>query len=133
AGFRERRRFAETVVAAMRKAGLEPDTGMEEYGAEQFEITNAPRVGGRAADEAVILREVVRAVALVTGEEVTFTPLRDPAGVGNGVHIHLSFLDADGKPATYGPQARHGLSVHAARFIAGVLKYLDSFVALTAA
>ncbi|TWG95966.1 glutamine synthetase [Mesorhizobium sp. J18] len=132
AGFRERRRFAETLVAAMRKAGLEPDTVMKEYGAEQFEITNAPRVGVRAADEAVILREVVRAVALVTGEEVTFTPLRDPAGVGNGVHIHLSFLDADGKPATYDPQARHGLSVHAARFIAGVLKYLDSFVALTA-
>lgn len=132
AGFREKREFAETLVAAMRAAGLEPDTVMKEYGADQFEITNDPRIGIAAADEAVALREVVRAVARAFGEEVTFTPLRNPAGVGNGVHIHMSFVDAEGHPAAYDPQGRYNLSEVAGHFVAGVLKYLDSFLALTA-
>ena len=130
--FREKRRFAEALIAALRSAGIEPDTVMKEYGADQFEITNDPRSGVTAADEAVILREVVRSVAYACGEDVTFTPLRDPAGVGNGVHIHMSFVDSAGKPATYDPQGRYNLSAVAGSFIAGVLKYLDSFLALTA-
>jgi glutamine synthetase len=105
---------------------------MREYGADQFEITNSPRTGITAADQAVILREVVRMVAFAFGEEVTFTPLRSPAGVGNGVHIHLSFVDREGRPATYDPQARYGLSKVAGQFVAGVLKYLEAFLALTA-
>lgn len=132
AGFRERRAFAEALIAAMRTAGIEPDTVMKEYGADQFEITNDPRTGVTAADEAAILREVVHTVAHAFGEEVTFTPLRDPSGVGNGVHIHMSFLDAHGRPAAYDPDGRHNLSEVAGQFVAGVLKYLDAILALTA-
>jgi glutamine synthetase len=132
AGFREKRRFAETLVAAMRSAGIEPDTVMKEYGDNQFEITNDPRIGLRAADEAVILREIVRAVGQAFGEDVTFTPLRDPAGVGNGVHIHLSLVDSTGSPAAYDRHGPHRLSAAAGHFIAGVLKDIDAFVALTA-
>lgn len=130
--FRQRRRFAESLTAAMRAAGMEPDTVMKEYGADQYEVTMGPQKGATAADQAVILRELVRAVAHAHGEEVTFTPLRDPKGVGNGVHIHMSFLDAEGRPATYDPQGRHGLTKPAGQFVAGILKYLDSFLALTA-
>jgi glutamine synthetase len=132
AGFRERRKFAEMLVAAMRAAGLEPDTVMKEFGTDQYEVTNGPRIGVRAADEAVILREVVRATALACGEEVTFTPLRSPTGIGNGVHIHMSFVDREGRPATYEASAPHGLCGIAGQFVAGILKYLESFIALTA-
>jgi glutamine synthetase len=132
AGFREKRRFAETLIAAMRSAGLEPDTVMKEYGDNQYEITNDPRVGLRAADEAVILREIVRAVAHGFGEDVTFTPLRDPSGVGNGVHIHLSLIDATGNPVAFDPRGPHCLSKSAGHFIAGVLDHVDNFLALTA-
>jgi glutamine synthetase len=132
AGFREKRRFAEMLIGAMRSAGLEPDTVMKEYGDNQFEITNDPRIGVRAADEAVILREVVRAVARACGENVTFTPLRHPASVGNGVHIHLSLVDAMGNPVSYDPNRPHNLSKTAGHFIAGVLKHIDAILALTA-
>ncbi len=132
AGFRQRRAFAEKLIAAMRAAGLDPDTIMKEYGADQYEVTMGPQRGVTSADHSATLRELIQAVAAEAGEEVTFTPLRDPAGVGNGVHIHMSFLDADGKPATYDPSGRHRLSTPAGQFVAGLLKYLDSYLALVA-
>jgi glutamine synthetase len=85
----------------------------------------------RIADNAAILRELLRAVAYREDREITFTPIRDPAGVGNGVHIHLSFRDGD-KPATWDAAGKHELAAKAGSFVAGVLKYLDSIVAITA-
>ncbi len=131
-GFTQRRRFGEALIAALEQAGLTPDTFMKEYGASQYEITNGPRRGVRAADDAVILRETVRMTAARHGEEATFTPIRDPAGVGNGVHIHMSFLDAKGDPATWSPDGPSGMSALTGSFVAGVLKYLGAFIALTA-
>ena len=107
-GFRAERALAENLLGAMRAAGIAPDTFMKEYGADQFEVTVGPQRGVTIADHALIAREIVRAVASSLGHQATFTPIRDPAGVGNGVHIHLSFLDKEGSPATYdrGPGAR---------------------------
>ncbi|MCK1297382.1 MULTISPECIES: glutamine synthetase family protein [unclassified Bradyrhizobium] len=130
-GFRLERRLAETLVAAMRAAGLEPDTFMKEFGAGQYEVTMGPSRGIAIADQSTILRELIRLVAHASGKEVTFTPICDPAGVGNGVHIHLSFLDG-GKPATWDPNGKHELGKTAGQFIAGILKYLDAIVAITA-
>lgn len=130
-GFRLERRLAETLVAAMRAAGLEPDTFMKEFGAGQYEVTMGPSLGVAIADQSTILRELVRLVANASGKDVTFTPIRDPAGVGNGVHIHLSFLEGD-KPATWDPNGKHELAKIAGQFIAGILKYLDAIVAITA-
>ncbi|MGI6856163.1 glutamine synthetase [Mesorhizobium sp. 1B3] len=131
ASFRAERRLAETLVAAMRAAGLEPDTFMKEYGAGQYEVTMGPSRGVAIADHSTILRELLRAILAESGREITFTPIRDPAGVGNGVHIHLSFLRGE-HPATWDPNGKHELSTLAGQFIAGVLKYLESIVALTA-
>ncbi|MGY3487886.1 glutamine synthetase [Bradyrhizobium sp. USDA 4011] len=130
-GFRVERRLAEAVVAAMRAAGLEPDTFMKEFGANQYEVTMGPSRGIAIADQSTILRELVRQVAYASGKEVTFTPIRDPAGVGNGVHIHLSFLNSD-KPATWDPTGKHELSKTAGQFVAGILKYLPAIIAITA-
>lgn len=130
-GFRAERRLAETLVAAMREAGLEPDTFMKEFGSGQYEVTMGPSRGVAIADHSTILRELVRSVASASGKEITFTPIRDPAGVGNGVHVHLSFL-RDGKPATWDPKGKNELSKTAGQFVAGILKYLDAIVAITA-
>ncbi|WP_457941364.1 hypothetical protein [Mesorhizobium sp. 10J20-29] len=132
AGFVERRQFGEALVSALEMGGLVPDTFMKEYGVNQYEVTNGPDRGLRAADAAVILRELTRITAGRFGEEVTFTPIRDAAGVGNGVHIHMSFLDGAGAPATHSGDHPSGMSALTGSFVAGVLKYLDSIVALTA-
>ncbi len=131
-GLSRRRALGETIVAAMQQAGLKPDTFLKEYGPEQFEVTMAPEIGITSADHAAILRELVYLAARHHGERATFTPILDPAGVGNGVHVHMSFIDDKGAPATFDPDGRHGLSDTAARFIAGILAHLDSIVAFTA-
>ncbi len=132
AGFVERRQFGEALLSALEMGGLVPDTFMKEYGFDQYEVTNGPDRGLRAADAAVILRELTRMTAGRFGEQVTFTPIRDPAGVGNGVHIHMSFVDKAGTPATYSGDNPSGMSALTASFVAGILKYLDSIVAFTA-
>lgn len=131
AGFRAERRFAETLFPAMRAAGLKPETFMKEFGAGQYEVTMGPAEGVAVADQSTILRELLQAAAAAGGREVTFTPIRDPAGVGNGVHIHMSFREGD-RPATYDPAGKHGLTEKAGQFVAGVLKYLEAIVAVTA-
>lgn len=131
-GFTVRRAFGEALMAALEQGGLKPDTIMKEYGVSQYEVTNGPSEGVGAADAAVTLRELTRMTARRFGDAVTFTPIRDPASVGNGVHIHMSFLDEAGESVTYDAGRSFGMSALTGSFVAGVLKYLDSIVALTA-
>ena len=83
---------------------------MKEYGPDQYEVTIGPSQNHRAADESLILREVTRMTAARCGEAVTFTPIQDPATVGNGVHIHMSFVTEAGEPATYDAAGVAGMS-----------------------
>ncbi|WP_244296422.1 glutamine synthetase family protein [Stappia sp. TSB10GB4] len=132
AAFQEERHFCEAVVAAMRDAGVTPDTILKEFGAGQFEVTMGPQKGVTIADHSLVTREIVGLVARELGYDPTFTPIRDPAGVGNGVHVHLSMLDDAGTPVTHDPQGKHELSDVAGMFVAGILKYLDAIIAITA-
>ncbi|SHH93826.1 glutamine synthetase family protein [Marivita hallyeonensis] len=132
AGFEAQRGLCEALMSHLADAGLSPDSIMKEYGPNQYEVVIGPEAGMRAADAAVIVRELTRATARHAGEHATYAPILDPASVGNGVHVHMSFLDANGAPATYDPDGPCGMSELAAAFSAGVLKYLDSILALTA-
>jgi glutamine synthetase len=124
--------FPTRVVEALAEAGCEPESLIAEYGSGQFEVTCGPSRGLTAADRALVLREVVREVARRCGRRATFTPLWRPDGVGNGLHIHLSFRDEDGRPATHDPSGPGELSPVAAAFAAGVLAHLPALCALTA-
>ncbi|MEM9814325.1 MAG: glutamine synthetase family protein, partial [Pseudomonadota bacterium] len=132
AGFEANRVLCESLMQRLSEAGLAPDSIMKEYGRNQYEVVIGPELGVRAADAAVILRELTRSTARHLGEVATFTPIRDPASVGNGVHIHMSFVDAVGAPVTYDDAAPYGMSRLTRAFAAGVLKYLDAILALTA-
>ena len=133
AGFEHHRSLCETITAQINGAGLKLESIMKEYGPEQYEVVIAPEDGIRAADAAVMVREIVRSTARQMGEEATFSPIRDPESVGNGVHIHMSFMDDTGAPVTYDPKGNCGMSDITDAFVAGILKYLDSILALTAA
>lgn len=123
--------FGETLLAAMRQAGVIPDSFLAEYGPQQFEVTSAPAVGLRAADDAVITRELTRAVAHRFGQSVSFTPIPTPDGVGNGTHIHFSFLDRDGRPALYDDRQPWNLSEIGRQFVAGIAHHLPALCAVT--
>jgi len=130
-GLRRQGLFGETLLGAMRQAGVVPDSFLAEYGPQQFEVTSAPAVGLRAADDAVITRELARAVAFRFGQEVSFTPIPAPDGVGNGTHIHFSFLDDDGLPVLYDERRPWNLSDIGRQFVAGILHYLPALCAVT--
>ncbi|TNF60655.1 MAG: glutamine synthetase, partial [Rhodobacteraceae bacterium] len=130
--FELQRDLCETLMGALKAAGMEPDSIMKEYGPNQYEVVVGPARGVTAADHAVMLRELTRAAARAQGEAATFTPIRDVASVGNGVHIHMSFVNDAGDPVTHDPDGPCGMSAVTQAFAAGVLKYLPSILALTA-
>jgi glutamine synthetase len=130
--FRRQGSFAEAFIAALRAAGCAPDSFMAEFGARQFEFTTDPAIGLAAADRAVIAREMARATAQRMGERAIFAPILDPAGVGNGVHIHFSFIDAAGQPVLHDAAASDGLSATGRHFVAGILHHLPALCAVTA-
>ena len=130
--FRSERRLLETLMACIAQAGIGPDTIMKEYGPNQYEVTIKPTSGVTIADQAALLREIARASAERLDQKLSFAPLVEPDGIGNGVHMHLSFRDADGKPAAYDKAGPHQMSALAGAFIAGVLHHLPSIVAFLA-
>lgn len=131
-GFHQVQAFSEALMTALGKAGMEPDSFLREYGPSQFEVTLAPKPALRAADEAIALREITRAVARSFGYHASFAPILDAGSVGNGVHVHLSFWGKDGSPATYDPSGVAGLSQAAGAAAAGILRHMPDFAALSA-
>jgi glutamine synthetase len=124
--------FGSLAFAALRQAGLEPEMFLPEYGSGQYEIPCAPAEGVAAADRAAAMREVVREVARTLGYRASFAPMAEPEGVGNGVHVHMSLVDPEGRPAFYEPDRPGNLSRVAARFAAGILEHLPALCAFTA-
>ena len=99
---------------------------------DQFELTTPPTDGVAAADQAVVIREVVREIARLHGWRASFAPKTAVAGVGNGVHIHFSFAGAKQKPTGFDAAKPGRMSDLMASFCAGVLKHMPALVALTA-
>src|SRR6202162_480427 len=124
--------FGESYMAALRTAGLTPDSFLPEYGARQYEVTIAPTRGLRAADEAVIQREMARAVAHRLGHRAIFAPILDPDGVANGTHIHFSLRDGAARPVFHDPSRPYRLSQVGEHFVAGILDHLPVLTAITA-
>ena len=85
-------------------SGIDPGFRLE-VAASYRDLMSFSEFLDSAADAAVILRELTRATARSLGEVATFTPIRDVAGVGNGVHVHMSFVDDDGDNNGAGTEA----------------------------
>lgn len=130
--FRNQGLFGGALMAAMRRAGIEPDSFLAEYGPRQYEVTVGPAMGLQAADHAVVVRELARAIAAKLGHRAILAPMLHPDGTGNGTHIHWSLQDAAGQPATHDGARPHGLSLVAEQFTAGILYHMPALVALTA-
>ncbi len=129
--FREQGLFGSQFLAALRVAGMSPDSFLAEYGPRQYEVTVAPSLGLRAADDAVMLRELARSLAARAGHRAIFSPMLEPNGVGNGTHIHLSLRDQAGNAVMHQPGRPYGLSEMAEHFAAGILDQTPALTAIT--
>jgi glutamine synthetase len=124
--------LATHLVGALIEAGVQPELVTPEYAAHQFEIPMEAAEGLAAADRSVVFKEVVRELARRHELRASFAPLLDLADAGNGVHIHLSLRDGDGRPALYDPARPARLSELGERFAAGILQHAGALSALTA-
>jgi len=92
------------IAAAGRLQNLPLSGAVAEYGIGQFEV-NLEHVADPllAADDAALLRRLVRGVARSSGIDATFIakPFKDQPG--NGLHVHISLVDESGKNRFGGP------------------------------
>ncbi|MBK5571717.1 glutamine synthetase, partial [Ensifer sp. SSB1] len=134
-GLRAQRRaepFGSLLMTALQEAGAEPEMFLPEYGKDQFEITCRPADALTAADRGATIRAITKEVAALFGWNASFAPKTASNGVGNGVHLHVSFTDLDGNPVTFDASRPGRLSKVSGSFAAGVIKHLPALTAFTA-
>ena len=103
--------FGEVFVAALREAGVEPDSFLPEYGARQYEVTCAPAIGlksgrrrGEAPRDGPRRRPPARASRHLRRRSSTPTA---PATASTSISASAI---ADGRPATHDPAGAYGLT-----------------------
>ena len=123
--------FGTVFMRGLSEAGISVDTWLPEFGPGQFEVAIKPRFGVRAADDAVLVREIARSAARSVRRRASFVPLPHPDAVGNGVHVHLSLWRGE-SPVLYDASRQHGLSTLGESALAGVLRHAHAIQAWTA-
>jgi glutamine synthetase len=90
--------FLDDVFRISELNGIAPDASVSEGGPGQFEI--AITHGGdvlKAADDFLFLKYILRHTARKHGFSACFMAKPFPDLAGNGLHVHCSLLDADGR------------------------------------
>ena len=121
------------LVQAVQQQGMVVELCHPELSPGQHEISIRHSDALRAADNQVRLRETVRAVAADHGLTASFAPKPFADTIGNGMHIHLSLWDKEGRNIFYDPAAEFGFSTDGLSFLAGILEHLPALTALTCA
>jgi glutamine synthetase len=120
------------IVDALTAQHVVVEQVLNEYGPGQQEISVRYTDALAAADQQVIVRDTIRAVAEVRhGLMASFAPKPYPDKIGSGAHIHFSLWDADGTNLIAHPNDPFDIGGVGASFVAGILEHLPALVALT--
>ena len=118
--------YARDVLVALEDQDVQVEQLHPEYSDGQFEISVAAADPVRAADDSMLVRQTVRAVAQRHGLKVSFAPSVIAGHVGNGGHVHLSAWH-DGQNLFAGfPDGLGGFAA------GGILAHLPALLALGA-
>jgi glutamine synthetase len=99
-------KFLSALTAAAQKQHVPLSAASKEYAPGQFEANLKHQKDARfAADHAVFLKQVVKEAARSVGFDATFMAKPYAERAGNGLHIHLSILDRDGRNIFAGADA----------------------------
>jgi len=105
----------------------------KEYGPGQYEMTTRHTSPIKAADDYLTLKEVVRSLARQSGWIATFMPKPFAEWAGNGLHLHLSLWDLEGKnDLSKGETDEEPLSPLGAHFVGGLLSHASSLTGIGA-
>lgn len=92
----------------------------EEIGAGFMEACIGAGEGTEPADQLVLLKNFIRALALRQGRSVTFMPRWNDAADSQSIHLHISLKDPAGKPLFWDPAERNGVSRTFRHFLGGL-------------
>lgn len=84
----------------------------------------------KMADNTMIIKYVIKNLAVSSGKTATFLPKPIAGEAGNGMHVHM-LLKKDGKSIFYDQNGYSGLSQTALYFMGGILKHCPSLCAFT--
>jgi glutamine synthetase len=88
----------DAIEDACRLQGVPASAASTEYGPSQFEINlNHVDDAVRAADHAFLLKRIIKGVAGAHGMAATFMAKPFAEQAGNGMHMHFSILDQEGR------------------------------------
>ncbi len=105
----------------------------KEYGPGQYEMTTHHASPIKAADDYLTLKEVVRALARDAGWIATFMPKPYAEWAGNGLHLHISLWDLDGKnDLSIGEAADEPLSKLGRHYLGGLLSHAHALTGIGA-
>jgi len=89
--------FFSALYDACAQMNIPAQTTTSESGVGQFEITLNHQDALKAADDTWIFKALIKGLARKFGFAATFMAKPFPEDAGNGMHLHFSVLDADGK------------------------------------
>lgn len=118
------------ITDALADQGVQVEMVYPESGPGQFEIPVRYADALTAADQQIVFRETVRAIAREHGLIASFVPKLFEDKAGCGAHLHLS-LWRDGANRVADPSQPRTISAEMGAFIAGVLDHLPALMALT--
>ncbi|MCL1949629.1 MAG: type I glutamate--ammonia ligase [Turicibacter sp.] len=119
------------IVIELEKLGFEVEASHHEVAPGQHEIDFKYDEVLAACDKIQIFKLVVKSIARKHGLYATFMP-KPIAGInGSGMHSNVSLFNADGTNAFYDPEGDLKLSGSAYHFLAGILKHVRHFAAVT--
>jgi glutamine synthetase len=108
--------------------GISVEQYYPESGPGQQEISILYTDAAIAADQQIIFRETVKAIARQNNLKASFLPKIFPNQAGSGAHLHLSLWEGENNLL---PDETGKLSPLAGYFVAGLLQHLDALMALT--
>ena len=118
------------ITQALKVQGVQVEKHYPEYGPGQHEIVMKYSGALRAADNQVLFKETVKAVARKHGMFASFMPKPFQDKSGSGAHIHIS-LWKNGRNVLYDEAAECGYSEIAKQFIGGILENVEAILAFT--
>ncbi len=124
--------FFHRVSDTLEEMGVALEQVAPEWAPGQFEVNLKYGEAIRAADNLLILKDTVRALAREAGLVATFMPKVWEDSGGSGNHIHLSLWDREGKSLSEGTDHPSGLGEVSQWFLAGILAHARALVGVGA-
>lgn len=120
------------ITLALESMGMEVEASHHEVAPGQHEIDFKYGDALTQADRCITFKHAVKSIAYKNGKWATFMPKPVFGENGSGMHVHQSLFDADGENVFYDKDDNYKLSKTAKSFLAGQMKHVKSFCAITA-